>query len=45
MNFSGAFDEDEPSYLEFLILHAAQYKALWESSSNQTLGSDWFLGT
>jgi hypothetical protein len=45
MNLSGEFDEDEPSYLEFLILHATRYGALWESSSNWTLGSDWSLNT
>jgi hypothetical protein len=27
MNLSGEFDEDEPSYLEFLILHATRYGA------------------
>jgi hypothetical protein len=25
MNLSDEFDEDEPSYLEFLILHATRY--------------------
>jgi hypothetical protein len=45
MNLSGEFDEDEPSYLEFLILHATRYGALWESSSSWTFGSDLSLGT
>jgi len=44
MNLSGEFDEDELSYLEFLILHAPRYGALWESSLSWTLGSDWSLG-
>jgi hypothetical protein len=42
MNLSGEFDE--LSYLEFLTLHATRYGALWESSSNWTLDSDWSLG-
>jgi hypothetical protein len=29
MNLSGEFDEDELSYLEFLILHAPRYGALF----------------
>jgi hypothetical protein len=45
MNLSGEFNEDGPSYLELLILHATRYGALWESSSNWTLGSDLSLGT
>jgi hypothetical protein len=45
MNLSDEFDEDGLSYLELLILHATRYGALWESSSNWTLGSDLSLGT
>jgi hypothetical protein len=45
MNLSGEFNEDKLSYLEFLILHVTRYRALWESSSNWTLSSDWSLGT